>query len=305
MKKLLGSAFDGLITIIVLSALTFFLMKLVPGGPFNGDKALPPEVLRSLEAKFRLDQPWPTQYLGYMKDLIFGWDLGPSIKYPGRTVAEIISESWPASMELGSYALVVAISLGISLGVIAALKRGTWMDLSSMLVAVSGVSLPSFLVAALAILVFSQKLGWMPAALWDSPLHKVMPSLVLGLRPAAIIARFTRSSLLEVLNADYVRTARSKGLSERKVILIHAMRNALLPVLTILGPIAAAVLTGSFVVEHVFSIPGLASHYIQAVSNRDYPLVMGVTLLFGVVLVAINTLVDLSYAWIDPRMKEQ
>jgi ABC-type dipeptide/oligopeptide/nickel transport system permease component len=208
-------------------------------------------------------------------------------------------------MELGSYALVVAISLGISLGVIAALKRGTWMDLSSMLVAVSGVSLPSFLVAALAILVFSQKLGWMPAALWDSPLHKVMPSLVLGLRPAAIIARFTRSSLLEVLNADYVRTARSKGLSERKVILIHAMRNALLPVLTILGPIAAAVLTGSFVVEHVFSIPGLASHYIQAVSNRDYPLVMGVTLLFGVVLVAINTLVDLSYAWIDPRMKEQ
>jgi len=295
----LGSA----LTLIAVSLLTFVLMKLVPGGPFDSDKVLPPEVMAALNKKFKLDLPWWLQYLDYMKGLAV-FDLGPSIKYPGRMVSEIIVDSLPVSFELGLYSLVLSIILGLSLGIVAAVLRGSVWDYSAMLLAVSGVSLPSFMVAAIGILFFSHTLGVLPAALWDSPVHKILPTLVLGLRPAAIIARFTRSSLLEVLSLDYVRTARAKGLSTRKVIVVHALRNSLLPVLTILGPLAASILTGSFIVEHVFSVPGLASHYIQGVSNRDYPLVMGVTLLFAVVLVAMNVLVDFCYGWLDPRMKE-
>jgi len=293
----------SLLTLVAVSLLTFFLMKLVPGGPFDSDKVLPPEVMAALNAKFKLDQPWWIQYVDYMKGL-FVLDLGPSIKYPGRTVNEIIVESLPVSFELGFYSLILSVALGLSLGIIAAVKRGSAWDFTAMFIAVSGVSLPSFMVAALGILFFAHTLGVLPAALWDSPTHKILPTIVLGLRPAAIIARFTRSSLLEVLSLDYIRTARAKGLSQRQVITVHALRNSLLPVLTILGPLAASILTGSFIVEHVFSVPGLATHYIQGVSNRDYPLIMGVTLLFAVVLVGMNVLVDFCYGWLDPRMKD-
>jgi oligopeptide transport system permease protein len=303
MRRNIGLLIGSLLTLVAVSLLTFFLMKLVPGGPFDSDKVLPPEVMEALNRKFKLDLPWWGQYLDYMRGLLV-LDLGPSIKYPGRTVNEIILESFPVSLELGLYALVLSIVLGLGLGIVAAVMRGTVWDYSAMFVAVSGVSLPSFMVAAIFILFFSHTLGVLPAALWDSPAHKILPTLVLGLRPAAIIARFTRSSLLEVLSLDYVRTAKAKGLSHRKVVVVHALKNSLLPVLTILGPLAASILTGSFIVEHVFSVPGLASHYIQGVANRDYPLIMGVTLLFAMVLVAMNVLVDLCYGWLDPRMKE-
>lgn len=302
MRRFVQLLFSGVLTLIAISLLTFFLMKLVPGGPFDGDKAVPPEVLAALNAKFRLDLPWPEQYLRYLGDLVFHGDMGPSIKYIGRSVTEIVAESFPVSLELGFYALVIAVSLGLVTGVLAAVFRGTWIDLTSMILAISGVSLPSFLVAALAILIFSQKLMWFPAALWDGPEYKVLPSIVLGLRPAAIIARMTRSAILEVLYLDFIRTAYAKGLSPVRVLAVHALRNALIPILTVLGPLTATVLTGSFVIEYVFSIPGLASHFIQAVNNRDYPLVMGVTNLYAAMLVGINMLVDLLYGWVDPRM---
>jgi len=303
MRRTATVIFVSILTLLAVSLITFVMMKLVPGGPFDTDKVLPPEIMEALNRKFKLDLPWWAQYIDYMKGF-FVLDLGPSIKYPGRTVLEIIQESFPVSFELGMYALVISLVMGLLLGVMAAVFRGTVWDYTSMIIAVSGVSLPSFMVAAIFILLFSHTLGWFPAALWDSPAHKIMPSIVLGLRPAAIIARFTRSSLLEVLSLDFIRTARAKGLTPKEVIFKHALKNSLLPVLTILGPMAASILTGSFIVEHVFSVPGLATHYIQGVSNRDYPLIMGVTLLFAAVLIVMNAIVEVSYTWLDPRMKE-
>jgi oligopeptide transport system permease protein len=298
-------AFSGILTLLAISLMTFLLMKAVPGGPFDGDKALSPEILQALNAKFRLDLPWYQQFYFYLRDIFVSFDFGPSIKYVGRSVTEIIGEALPVSLELGSYALLIAIFLGVGLGVLAAAFRGTWIDFSAMLVAISGVSLPSFLVAALAILFFSQTLGVLPAGLWDGPEHRILPSFVLGIRPAAIIARMTRSSILEILYLDFVRTARAKGISEQKVLFVHVLKNALIPILTIMGPMAAAVLTGSFVIEYVFSVPGIANNFIQAVGNRDYPLIMGVTLLFATVLVSMNLLVDFLYAIVDPRMRAQ
>ena len=304
MNKFIRIFVSTVLTLLAVSFLTFVLMKLVPGGPFDTDKAVPAEVLEALNKKFQLDLPWYKQYLNYMMGFFQG-DFGPSIKYPGVSVKEIIQESFPVSLELGIYASTIAVVVGVGLGIVAALYRGTALDFTSMLIAVSGISLPSFMVAAIAILIFSHGLGVLPAALWDSPAHKIMPSIILGLRPAAIIARFTRSSLLEVLGLDFIRTAKAKGLSKAKVVTVHALKNSLLPVLTILGPMAASILTGSFIIEHVFSVPGLATNYIQGVTNRDYPLIMGVTMLFAFVLVMANLIVDLSYSILDPRMKEQ
>lgn len=303
MKRYFFLALAAATTLLSIAFLTFLLMKAVPGGPFDGDKALPPEILASLNAKFRLDLPWYEQFRVYVRDIVFAGDFGPSIKYIGRSVREIISESFPVSLELGTYAMIIAIFLGITLGTLAAAFRGTWVDFTAMFGAISGVSLPSFLVAAIAILIFSQKLGVLPAALWDGPEHRILPSLVLGLRPAAIIARLTRSSVLEVLYLDFVRTARAKGLAPASVLFVHVLRNAFVPVLTVLGPMSATVLTGSFIIEYVFSIPGLASHFIQAVTNRDYPLVMGVTLLYATFLVTTNLIVDFVYGIVDPRMR--
>lgn len=303
MKRIFDSTVSTLVTLVAISFLTFTLMKIVPGGPFDGDKALPPEVMASLQAKFRLDLPWYEQYFLYMKDIFTDFNFGPSIKYIGRSVTEIIQESLPVSMELGFYAISIALVVGLTLGTLAAACRGTWADFTAMFVAISGVSLPSFLVAALAILLFAQGLGILPAALWDGPEHRILPSIVLGLRPAAIIARLTRSAVLEVLYQDYVRTARAKGLDPTRVLFVHVLRNALVPVLTVLGPLSAQVLTGSFVIEYVFSVPGLASHFIQAVTNRDYPLIMGVTLLYASFLVVLNLIVDFVYGIVDPRMR--
>lgn len=303
-RRLLSLTISALLSLLAVSFLTFLLMKAVPGGPFDGDRNLAPESLRVLEEEFHLDRPWPEQYLLYLKGIFFEGSFGHSIKYSDRSVGEILRGAVPVSLELGFYALGVGILLGLGLGIVAALNHRKRLDFLATFTAIAGVSMPSFLVAALAILFLSQKLGLFPAALWDGPAHKILPALVLGLRPAALLARLTRSSLLEILPLDYVRTARAKGLPELRIVLLHVLRNAVVPLLAVLGPMAANVLSGSFVVEYVFSIPGLASEVIQAIGNRDYPLILGGTLVYASLMIGLSLLVDFAYGFFDPRMRE-
>lgn len=294
--------FTIIATLWVLATLTFFLLRIVPGGPFDSDKALPPEIKANVEAKFGLDKPVFVQYTNYLKGLVT-LDFGPSFKYEGRTVTEIIADTLPTSVELGCYSLFLSILIGLPLGILSAYKQNTWLDFSAMFMAVAGISLPSYFVGAILIYVFALQLNWLPPALWDDWLSKILPTITLGTRPASLIARLTRAALLESIRSDYVRTARAKGLSESKVILKHALRNSLIPVVTLLGPLAAFVLTGTFVIEYIFAIPGMGKYFIDAVTNRDYPLIMGVTMVFGFTLVIANLVVDICYAFIDPRIR--
>lgn len=291
-------------TLLLLSTLTFFLLRLAPGGPFDTDRVWPPEIKANIERKYELDQPIAIQYAHWLRDLAHG-DLRESFQYLGRPVSEIIGQSLPTSVALGGLALGFAILLGMPAGAIAAWKRGTWWDASAVFLAVAGVSLPSYLVASILILVFSLWLQWLPPALWDGPSYWILPAMTLGLRPLAIVARLTRASMLEALQADYIRTAYGKGLPTTSVVFKHALRNSLIPVITVIGPVAAGLVTGSFLVEIVFQIPGIGRHFVQAVINRDYPLVMGVTLVYGCFLLGSNLAVDLAYGWIDPRIKHR
>ncbi|MCM2276493.1 MAG: ABC transporter permease [Oligoflexia bacterium] len=289
-------------TLLLLATLTFFLLRLAPGGPFDGDRAWPPEIMANIQARYGLDQPLPAQFARWLGDVSRG-DLRESFQYIGRPVSEIISESLPVSLMLGSWAMLFAVALGIPLGCLAAWKRNTWLDHSAMFLAIAGVSLPSYLVASVLILVFALWLGWVPPALWEEPGSAILPVLTLGSRPLAIIARLTRASMLEALSGDYIRTAYGKGLPDSRVIFKHALKNSVIPVITVIGPLAANLVTGSFLVEIVFQLPGMGKHFVQAVLNRDYPLVMGVTLVYGVILILSNLLVDLTYAWADPRIR--
>lgn len=291
-------------TLVVLATLTFFLMRVVPGGPFDSDKALPPEIKANIEAKFKLDQPLWRQYADYMVGLA-KLDFGPSYKYIGRGVGEIIGESLPTSMEVGLYSVLLALLVGLPLGILSAYKQNTWIDFSSMFFAVAGVSAPSYFVGAILIYVFCLQLEWFPPALWEDWRSAILPTITLGMRPAALIARLTRASLLESLRSDYVRTARAKGVAEFTVVMKHALRNSLIPVVTLIGPLTAYIVTGTFVIEYIFAIPGMGKHFINAVTNRDYPLIMGVTMVYGFMLVVCNLLVDLTYAIIDPRIRIQ
>ncbi len=291
-----------LATLFVLATITFFLLRVVPGGPFDSDKALPPDIKANVEAKFGLDKPLFVQYTNYLSGML-RFDFGPSFKYIGRDVTEIISDTLPTSMELGIYSLILAMVIGFPLGILSAYKQNTWVDFSAMFLAVAGISLPSYFVGAILIYVFSLQLNLFPPALWDEWVHKVLPTITLGTRPAALVARLTRAALLESIRSDYVRTARAKGLSERTVILKHALRNSLIPVITLLGPLAAYVLTGTFVIEYIFAIPGMGKYFIDAVTNRDYPLIMGVTMVFGFMLTTANLFVDIAYAIVDPRIR--
>ena len=281
---------------------TFFLLRLAPGGPFDGDKVWPKEVQASIEAKYGLDQSLPLQFAGWCRDLLHG-DLRESFHYLGTPVTEIIREATPASFQLGGIALLVSVVCGILLGVLSAWRRGTWIDASSMFLAVSGITLPTYLIATLLVLLFSSRLGWLPPALWEDKASMVLPVITLSLRPLAIIARMTRTTILEVLHSDYIRTAHSKGLDEKHVLFKHALRNALIPVTSLLGPITASLITGSYVVETIYQIPGLGQYFITSVIDRDYPLVMGMTLFYGVILLSCNLLVDLTYGLIDPRIR--
>ena len=281
---------------------TFFLLRLAPGGPFDGEKVWPAEIQANIEAKYGLNRPLYRQFFSWGNDLLHG-DLRESFHYIGTPVTEIIRDSLPPSLELGACALFASLLFGVILGVISAWKRGTLLDFSAMFIAVSGITLPSYLVGTLLVLLFSNYLGWLPPALWEDKRSMVLPVITLAVRPLAMIARMTRTTLLEVLHADYIRTAYSKGLSDRSVLFKHALKNSLIPVITMLGPITASLITGSYVVETIFQIPGLGQYFITSVIDRDYPLVMGMTLTYGLILATCNLVVDLSYGLLDPRIR--
>ncbi|MCC7531341.1 MAG: ABC transporter permease [Candidatus Melainabacteria bacterium] len=298
MKRML----TALPVLLIVATLTFILVRIVPGGPFDADKNLPPAIVANLNAKYQLDKPVSQQYVIYLSRLARG-DLGVSYKYVNRTVRDILSEAIPVSIQLGLTALVLAVLIGVPLGTLAAVNRGTWLDVTAMFISTAGISVPGFVIGAFLIFIFGVWLKILPVALWESPWHMVLPSLTLAFSPAAYLARLTRASLLEVLEKDWVRTARSKGLSRWSTIIKHALRNALVPVVTVLGPLTAILITGSFVVEYLYAIPGMGRFFVTAVTNRDYDLIMGTTLVFAALLIVTNAIVDVAYQILDPRMK--
>jgi oligopeptide transport system permease protein len=292
---------------VILSVITvtFFLVRAAPGGPFDTEKAVSEQVRAVLEARYQLDLPLHEQYLSYLGDLFKG-DMGPSFYYPGRSVNDLIFQGLPITAELGFYALVFALFIGSLAGVFAALKPNSAQDYVPMSIAMLGICMPSFLLGPLLVLVFGIWLDVMPISGWgNSPGDKVLPSITLGAMYAAYIARLSRSGMLEVMNQDYLRTARAKGLPEHVVVLKHALRGGLMPVISYLGPAFAALLSGSFVVETVFQIPGLGRFYIQAAFNRDYTMILGTTVFLSTLIVVFNLLSDIVAAWLNPRLRYQ
>ncbi|GAB1488157.1 oligopeptide ABC transporter permease OppB [Opitutaceae bacterium] len=286
---------------IIITA-TFFMIRFVPGGPFTSEKAVTPEILRNLEAHYGLDKPLYQQYFDYLGSLAKG-DFGPSFKYPNRTVNEIIADKLPVSLELGLTSLLVALVFGLPLGVIAAVKRNTIFDYVCSSVAMMGICIPTFVLGPLLVLVFAIHLGWFNASGWYLPVDRVLPAATLGLVYAAYIARLTRGGMLEVLHQDYIRTARAKGASEFRVIFRHALRGGLLPVVSFLGPAIAGILTGSFVIETIFQIPGLGREFVNSAFNRDYTLVLGTVILYAGLIITLNLLVDIAQVWLNPKLK--
>jgi len=281
-------------------------MHIVPGGPFDTEKQLPPEIVANIEEKYYLDKPLYAQYLLYMRNLLLG-DLGPSYKYLGRTVNDVIADTFPVSLQLGVIAFTLSIIVGIGSGVLSATARekAKWLDQLSMLTAIGGVSIPHFVLAALLILIFSQTFNLFPPALWEGWRYMVLPALSLAAAPAAYITRLMRSTLLEVLKEDYIRTAYAGGLSKSSILFRHALKNALTPLVTFSGPLFAGLITGSFIIEYIFSIPGMGKYFVTAVINRDYPLIMGVTLVYALLIVLVNLAVDLIYFIVDPRIRRE
>lgn len=293
-----------LVTMFVIVSATFFLMKALPGDPFTEEKAIPKEILDALHHHYGLDKPLHTQYLTYLKSVAM-WDLGPSFKYKGRTVNQIINSGFPVSLTLGLEALFLALSMGITLGVIASLHQNKWQDHSAMLVAIIGISVPSFILASILQYIFALQLDLFPVARWGTFMHSVLPAVSLSLLPTAFIARLTRSNMLEILQQDYIKTAKAKGLSKWTVVTRHAVPNALLPVFTYLGLLAANILSGSFVVEKIFGIPGLGQWFVTSIQNRDYTVIMGTTVFYSILLLASVFIVDVLYGYLDPRIKIQ
>lgn len=290
------------ITLLVIITLTFFLMHSIPGSPFNEERATSEAVQKNLEAYYHLDEPLYVQYLLYLK-AVATFDFGPSIKKSSQSVNELLGRGFPVSFELGMVTLIVAIFSGILLGVIAALRHNGMIDYLAMTIAVIGISVPNFVMATLLIQQVAVNWGVLPVATWASPRHMVLPTLALATGPMAIIARLTRASMLEVLTQDYIRTAKAKGLSPVKIVFKHALRNALLPVVTILGSLAASILTGTFVIEKIFAIPGMGKYFVESINQRDYPVIMGTTIFYSSVLIMMLFLVDIAYGMLDPRIK--
>lgn len=301
-RFLLRRLLHGLVVLWVVATLTFILMRMTPGGPFDRERRLPPEVLANIAAKYHLDEPWPKQYGRYLKQISMG-DLGPSLKYPNRSVNEIILDTLPVSVLLGIFALAFALLLSFPAALLAAYYHNSWTDRWCMTLATLGISLPNFILGGLLIWIFSLQLGWFQAGRWGQLQSVVLPTITLGAAPAAYLSHLLRSTLLETLGEDFIRTARAKGLKETMVLFKHALSNSLIPILTVMGPLLATLVTGSFVVEYVFAIPGMGRFFITAVTDRDYPMIMGVTLVYTALLVAANALVDLFYSLVDPRVK--
>ncbi|HVS53443.1 MAG TPA: ABC transporter permease subunit [Opitutaceae bacterium] len=293
---------QSLLALFIVITATFFMMRFVPGGPFTAEKAVTPEILRNLEAHYGLNKPLWRQYLDYLGSLARG-DLGPSFKYPNRTVNEIIADKVPVSAELGLESLAIALVLGIGLGTVAAIRRNTWIDYVASSFGMIGISVPTFVVGPLLVLAFAIHLRWFNASGWFFPADRVLPAIVLGIAYAAPISRLTRGGMLEVLHQDFIRTARAKGASELRVVLHHALRGGLLPVVSYLGPAIAGILTGSFVIETIFQIPGIGREFINSAFNRDYTLVLGTVILYAALIMALNLLVDIAQAWMNPKVR--
>ena len=300
MKRFLGAW----PTLFVLVAVAFFLIRLAPGGPFDAERRLPPEVEANLQAAYHLDAPLHEQFVRYLASIARG-DFGPSFQYKDYTVTELIAAGFPVSLKLGGLAMLLAVILGVAAGSVAALRRNRLTDHIVMAVSMTGISVPNFVMAPLLILLFAVHLGWLPAGgLGDgSAAHLVLPVIALALPQVAYVSRLTRGSMIEVLNSDFIRTARAKGLPERIVLLRHALPPALMPVISYLGPATAAIVTGSVVIEQVFGVPGLGRYFVQGALNRDYTLVMGVVIFYGALIILMNLLVDLAYAFLDPRVR--
>lgn len=290
-------------TLLILVTVVFFLIRIAPGGPFDAEKALPPEIEANLNAKYHLDEPLLQQYARYLGQILL-FDFGPSFQYKDWTVNELIAEGFPVSLTVGGLAMLLAFFGGTLIGIAAALRQNSPADYGIMGVAMLGVSIPNFVIAPLLILVFAVHAGWLPAGGWDWSLQRmVLPVVTLALPVVAYVARLTRGSMIEVLHSNFIRTARAKGLPERVVIRRHALKPALLPVISYMGPATAGLITGSVVIERIYAIPGLGSHFVQGALNRDYTLVMGVVIFYGFLIILLNFLVDLLYAWLNPKIR--
>ena len=296
-KRLLGAC----IVLWAVITITFGLMHAIPGGPFTQEKKLPRAVMATVEARYHLDEPLWNQYVDYVRHAAV-LDLGPSYKYPGKTVNDIIAETLPVSAELGLISLFLAIGAGVLAGMAAAWYKNTWVDYGMMIGATLGVSVPSFIFAAVLIQLFAFTWPVLPAALWKGPAYVILPALALAAQPTAFIMRLTRSSLVDALGQDYIRTARSRGIGPWSLLYRHALRNALLPLVSYIGPLAAALMTGSFIVETIFAIPGLGRHFVTSIYNRDYTVILGITIFYSFLIMMMNLLVDLIYPLLDPRI---
>ena len=303
---MLGYIFKRLVYIVIALYLiitaTFFLMQLAPGSPFATERELTPQIEEQLNAKYGLDNPWYIQYKDYLVSSIT-FDFGESMKYKGRSTNDIISESFPVSVALGVQAMILAIGLGVLLGVISALYHNKLPDYVSTVIAVLGISVPSFILAGLLQYFLAFKAGWFPVGGWKGFSYTLLPSIAIALTHAGFIAKLTRSSMLEQNNSDYVKLARAKGIGKWTVVVKHSLRNALLPVVTYLGPLTAGVITGSFIIEQIFAIPGLGRHFVTSISNRDYTVIMGTTVFYSIILLFAVLIVDILYSFIDPRIK--
>jgi len=300
-KYIINRIFSMILVLLVVSSLTFFLAKAIPGGPFTKEKKVPDVILKKLEEKYHFDDPLWKQYVSYMGNLIKG-DLGPSFRYDALTVNDIIKKGFPVSATIGFLAVLLSIILGLPAGIISAYRQNFWQDNTVMFFSLIGISVPSFILATAFMYFFGLKFKILPIAGWGGFRYMILPAITLAAYPTAYIARLTRSSMLDVLSQDYIKTARSKGLSEFKVITMHALKNAILPVVTYIGPMIAAIFTGSFIIERLFFIPGLGKYYVTAIYDRDYTVILGTTIFYAFFLVTANFIVDILYAFLDPRI---
>ncbi|MEO1638480.1 MAG: oligopeptide ABC transporter permease OppB [Pseudomonadota bacterium] len=292
-------------TLLILVVLSFVLMYSAPGGPFNSERPLPPEVLANIEAKYGLDQPFWKQIVNYVVSVVTQFDFGPSFQYKDRTVNDVIAQGFPVTLTYGFWSFVVAVTVGVSLGVAAAIRQNTWLDYLAVGISIGAQVLPNFVMAPILLLIFTLWLGWLPGGGWQGGQWQflIMPVIALSTSYMASIARITRSSMLEVLNTNFIRTARAKGLPMRRVIWRHAMKPTMLPVLSYLGPAFVGMITGSVIIDVFFSTGGIGQFFVNSAFNRDYSVIMGITILVGTLTILFNLLVDILYAWLDPKIR--
>lgn len=304
LKLIIRRTLEAIPTLLFLITISFFMMRLAPGSPFTGERNLPPAVLANIEAKYNLNDPLWLQYLNYLKQLLHG-DFGPSFKYKDHTINGLLADALPVSIELGVYAFIIAVIIGVTMGIIAALKQNSAFDYGLMTLAMAGVAIPSFVKAPLMVLIFAVILKWFPAGGWNDGafMNLVLPVTALSLSYIASIARITRGSMIETMNSQFIRTARAKGLPLRHIVIKHALRPASLPVISYLGPAFVGIITGSIIIETIFGLPGIGQLFVNGALNRDYSLVLSLTILVGVLTIVFNAIVDILYAVIDPKIK--